>query len=175
LSSYCHLEIVGYPLIEEIADVHPFVMTIFQDSEKRIKTRLLSERNPLVWDVLEGGEEAEVETAFEYATTVHVAVQRLEIKGFTLEKAQEEFEDWLSTSMGLMQDEPEWYRLRADGEQRELWESFRQEQLELYRGFTFDVWLRSMREVIVKRLQGRKSSQEPPQEPDRGEARGGGL
>src|SRR5215211_1970427 len=135
MSTYAHLEVAGYPLIEEeeTADVHPFIMTIFQDCEKRTRTRLLSERNPLVRGELDDGEDGDEETAFEYSTTVKIAVQRLEIMGFTLEKAKEEFEDWISTSMGSMREEPEWYRLRADGEQRELWQSFRQQQLELYR------------------------------------------
>jgi hypothetical protein len=151
MSSYGHLEIAGYLLTQERNYIDPLLMTMFQDSERESRTRLLSERNPMMWGEWEDGEEDTEETAFEYSTTVRIAIQRLEIMGFTLHKAQEEFEAGVSSSIEFYQREQEWHRL-FPSEGVDSLRDHTETRLRLYRSLTFDIWMRLMEQVIAKRL-----------------------
>lgn len=154
MSSYGHLEVGGYLLTQERNYVDPLLMTVFQDDEKASRTRLLSKHNPMMWGEWEDEREDEEETVFEYSTTVETAVQRLEIMGFTLRKACEEFEAGISSSVELYQGEQE--QLRSfPTEGANTLRDHTEAELRFYRGLTFDVWMQSTKQVIVGSLERR--------------------
>ncbi|MCG7990595.1 MAG: HEPN/Toprim-associated domain-containing protein [Candidatus Thiodiazotropha lotti] len=91
MGTYTELEIAGYPLWSTKSAVDPVVMTVFREADKRIVTRKLSERNPLVWGQFEDDEDA-VETAVFYVCRVAHVRDRLDVMGFTMDRVRREFE-----------------------------------------------------------------------------------
>jgi hypothetical protein len=93
MGSYTDLEIAGYPVWTQKSYVDPVIMTLFRETDKRIYKRRVSERNPLVWGVLKN---KKLETAYEYSIETGLAAHRLDVMGFTLKKAKEQFEQDVS-------------------------------------------------------------------------------
>lgn len=91
MGSYTDLSIGGYPLITTKSYASPEALTIFRETDKRVFDRMLSERNPLVWGT-QNQEDDECETVVLYQCTAIKIAQRLDIMGFTLSRAREEFE-----------------------------------------------------------------------------------
>jgi hypothetical protein len=92
MGSYTDLSIAGYPLIESQSWVLPEAMTIFREADKRVTTRMFSERNHLVWGELGSSDEDGPETAIRYVSSAGEVVDRLNIMGFTLRRVRKEFE-----------------------------------------------------------------------------------
>ena len=64
-------------------------MTMFSESDKKTYKRKISERNKLIWGECSENDDQE-EVAHEYITNVAHAIDRLEVMGFTLHKANDE-------------------------------------------------------------------------------------
>src|SRR5690242_981366 len=90
MGSYTELSTGGYPLITSKSAVVDEVMTIFRETDRRVFVRHVSERNPLVLGRNEGDDYSE--TATEYSCDAQCAIDRLNVMGFTLQRAREEFE-----------------------------------------------------------------------------------
>lgn len=163
MSSVCHLEIAGYPVCEDTGNVHPLIMTIFQDSERHTKRRKRSDRNPIVrddWTNWLKVAENEEETAFQYSTLTTHAIQRLDIMGFTLERARKEFEAGIASSVELVaKTDPsmEFWRFESSEQEYRPPSFYREERIRLYRNFSFDRWLQAIKEIISRRLKSRWS------------------
>jgi len=100
-------------------------------------------------------DEDEEETVIEYSSPVNKVAQRLDILGFSLKKARQEFDRAFHTllyevdhALEESKDEDESYPHDAD-----LHKFFgAKENRERFDKFDFDVWLRCMREIIGKKL-----------------------
>src|SRR5208282_3383671 len=92
MGSYAELYIAGYPLVSSKSYVIPEVMTVFRETDKRIFTSKISDRNPLVWGELDSPEDDGTETTIQYVCPIRNAIYRLNVMGFTLRRAREEFE-----------------------------------------------------------------------------------
>src|ERR1700682_5146600 len=92
MGSITDLTIAGYPLFETNSTVIPEIMTVFRETDKRVFTRKVSERNELVWGKAETGADDTPETAIQYACAKGKVVDRLNVMGFTLRRVREAFE-----------------------------------------------------------------------------------
>ena len=91
MGSYTELTVAGYPLITSKSEVIPEVMTVFRETDRRVFTRRVSERNPLAWGAPDPDNQ-EIETTIEYSCLVHQAIDRLDVMGFSLRRVRESFE-----------------------------------------------------------------------------------
>lgn len=90
MGSYTELIIDNYPVLHSKSYVVPEAMIIFCESDKKIFRRKLSERNQLVWGNISSEDDSD-EIAYEYRIEVGKAIDRLEIIGYTFDKAKREF------------------------------------------------------------------------------------
>ena len=91
MGSYTELTVAGYPLVTSKSEVVPEVMTIFRETDRRVFTRRVSDRNPLVWGAPDPDSQ-EIETAIEYSCPAHQAIDRLDVMGFSIRRVRESFE-----------------------------------------------------------------------------------
>jgi hypothetical protein len=91
MGSYTEFSVDGYPLVETKSYAVPEVLAVFRESDKRVFQRMFSERNRLVWGEVKP-EDDELETVILYQASAKNIAQRLDIMGFTLQRAQQDFE-----------------------------------------------------------------------------------
>ena len=77
-------------------------MTIFRETDRRVFTRRVAERNSLVWGEPQCMDDEETETAIEYACETGKVIDRLNVMGFTMWRVREEFEIGRQTEMEEM-------------------------------------------------------------------------
>src|SRR3972149_5692119 len=92
MGTYTELTVAGYPLILSKSEVVPEAMTVFRESDRRVLTRRLSDRNVLVWGVPEVADDQETETATEYSCQTRKGIDRLEVMGFGFRRVRQDFE-----------------------------------------------------------------------------------
>lgn len=136
------LTIAGYPIIETKSVVVPEVMTIFRETDRRIFTRRLSERNPLVWGEPEDRSDEEMETAIEYSCETGKVSDRLNVMGFTLRRVREEFETGRRAKL-------ENYESWAEEDSDSQWFT---EDWNLVKGISFDAYVSAFKKVINEGL-----------------------
>ncbi|KIM07175.1 MAG: hypothetical protein KU29_07425 [Sulfurovum sp. FS06-10] len=88
MGSYTELAMDGYPVYSSKSYVSPDISYIFCESDKKTFERRRDERNKIVWGTIC---DADIEIAYEYQTTVQIAIDRLEIMGYTLTKSKLDF------------------------------------------------------------------------------------
>ena len=88
MGSYTALTIDEYPVFSSKSYVSDDICYIFCESDKKIFNRSIKERNSMVWGNIE---DDDLEIAYEYQTTVKIAIERLEIMGYSLKKTQLDF------------------------------------------------------------------------------------
>lgn len=94
MGSITEFSIDGYPLLETKSYAVDEVLAIFRESDKRVFDLKVSERNPMVWGI-PSPEDSELETVILYQCTAQKIAQRLDIMGFTLARAKQDFEHLL--------------------------------------------------------------------------------
>lgn len=118
------------------------IMTLFRESDKKIYERRIADRNPLVWGVdTEAGDDTE--TVYQYSICVEHAAQRLDVMGFTLDKAREQFDEGVKARIDDIASElsvPEILRLERE---KETW---------LLSQYTFEKWMDTFRCLVEKNL-----------------------
>lgn len=87
MGSYTDLTMEAYPVHYSKSYV-PDISCILCESDKKIFDRKINERNEVVWG---NTDDEDIEIAYEYKTTVKIAIERLEIQGFSLSKTQQNF------------------------------------------------------------------------------------
>jgi hypothetical protein len=87
MGSYTELIIDEYPIHSSKSYV-PDISCIFCESDKKIFKRKLNERNQVVWG---DSDDENIEVAYGYQTTVQIAIERLEIFGYSLDKTKKDF------------------------------------------------------------------------------------
>jgi len=129
-------------------------MTIFRESDKRVYSRKVSERNQYYWGHLEKDDETEI--AYQYANIVRNIKQRLEIMGFTLNRVKNEFDLLKKQKIEGLHSNLE----EAIKDLEAIWE----EELRLLESSSFDDFLSSFKEIIDRKLflSSRLSDNEKP-------------
>ncbi|MBI4663223.1 MAG: hypothetical protein HY735_30825 [Verrucomicrobia bacterium] len=84
------MEIAGYPFFSMKSYADVTLMTLFDEGDRRVFTRRVCERNRRAWCVEET--DTEEERAYCYWLDAEHAKRRLDILGFTVSKAEQEFE-----------------------------------------------------------------------------------
>ena len=92
MGSSTDLTVASYLIITSKSAVVPETMTIFRETDRRVFTRRVAERNPLVWGEPQCMDDEETEMAIEYACETGKAIDRLNVMGFTMRRVREEFE-----------------------------------------------------------------------------------
>jgi hypothetical protein len=115
MGSYTEFSVDGYPLVETKSYAIPEVLTVFRESDKRVFQRMFSERNSLVWGEAMPEDDG-LETVVLYQASAKNIAQRLDIMGFTLHRAQQDFER-------LRQDRFDELKPDDDGAEDPSWES----------------------------------------------------
>ena len=93
MGTYTELAVNGYDLISTKSAVAPSVMTIFRESDRK------EFEQPR-----EGGDNGEVEMVVRYECSAGKIIDRLEVMGFTLVRAQAEFEQGLKDEVAQLED-----------------------------------------------------------------------
>ena len=91
MGSYTQFSVDGYPLVDTKSYAVPEVLSVFRESDKRVFQRMFSERNPMVWGKIKP-EDDELETVILYQASAEKIAQRLDIMGFSLRRAEQDFE-----------------------------------------------------------------------------------
>lgn len=91
MGSYTEFSIDGYPLLQTKSYADSELLSVFRESDKRVFQRMFSERNPLVWGKAQA-EKDELETVILYQASAEIIAQRLDIMGFSLRRAEQDFE-----------------------------------------------------------------------------------
>lgn len=141
MGSYTDLSIGGYPILQTKSVVLPEAMTIFRETDRQVFTRKISERNELVWGQPDAATADVSETAIQYVCETGKVVDRLNVMGFTLRRAREDFES-------LRRSELDKFASWAD-EDKSGWFA---DDWEFFKRLTFDDYASALREVIDKRL-----------------------
>lgn len=96
MGTYTELTVDGYPLIDSKSEVVPELMTLFRETDRREFQRPLD------------GAPGEVETVVEYSCETQKVIDRLDVMGFTLRRAREEFEEGRCAEIEQYADDPDW-------------------------------------------------------------------
>jgi hypothetical protein len=142
MGTYTELTVASYPIVYSKSAVEPQVMTLFRESDRRVFTRLISERNVLVWGEPEDSDQTQTETAVEYSCETGKIIDRLDVMGFTLRRAREDFE------LGRKR-ELEKFESWAAEDNDNKW--FAEEQ-DFVKNLTFDGYVAALRTVIKEGL-----------------------
>lgn len=142
MGTYTELTIADYPLISSKSAVIPEVMTLFRETDRRVFTRRVTERNVLVWGEPDDFDNQETETVIEYCCTTPEAIDRLDIMGFTYSRVQEAFEAGRTTEINK-------YSSWAKEDDDSQWFT---EDWNFIKGLTFDEYARAFKEVLTSRL-----------------------
>ena len=97
MGSYCELYISDYPIYSSKSYVYPPVMTMFQELDKNISSKVLHNISNPEYD--------EIEEVIEYRISVIQARQRLDIVGFSMNRVINEFN---SVKMSALENYREW-------------------------------------------------------------------
>jgi hypothetical protein len=142
MGSFTDLSVDGYPLLQTKSEVVPEVMTAFQETDRRV-TRVLGQGDEPVLDAADNEDSAETETMILYRCETHKVIDRLNVMGFTLRRAREDFE---ALHKLKVQEFASW----AEDDEDLAWFA---DDWEFLKGLTFDSYASALREVMTQRLQ----------------------
>jgi hypothetical protein len=142
VGTYTELTIADYPLVSSKSYVIPEVMTLFRETNRRVFTRRVAERNVLVWGEPDDPDDQETETVIDYSSTTAEAIDRLNIMGFTYSRVQDEFEAGRKAEL-------EKYSSWAEEDDDSQWLI---EEWNFIKSLTFDEYARALKEVLTDRL-----------------------
>ena len=141
MGSYCELKVGGYDIYSTKSQIDPFMAAIFRDSDRRIRRVQYDAyyTNPL--------EDTDLVDCHEYVATAQQLKDRLDLMGFTLEKARQVFNEGISqviaTTQEFMADSGEYMQ---DYYRKEL------SQLTELQNAGFDRWLATIRNILEKNI-----------------------
>lgn len=144
MGSYTDLAIDGYPILETKSYVIPEVMTLFQESDKQVCARRVSERNELIWGTISPDEDRD-EVAITYSCEVWKVIERLDVMGFTLRRARKEFED---ARLSEIEKYTAWL-----GDDNDGWCS---DDLKYFTNLTFERYVEALRLVLTQRIRSQQ-------------------
>ncbi len=86
----CQLMIDDYPILADSNDVNPYIVALFDADDLTLFKRKCKERNRIAWIISEEEEEEE-ETAAIFENRAEVIQDRLQLLGFTSQRAKNDF------------------------------------------------------------------------------------
>ena len=144
MGSYTDLSIDDYPILVTKSFVIPEVMTVFQESDKQVITRKVSERNELVWGKVSPDEDHD-EVAVTYNCEVWKAIERLDVMGFTMRRVRKDYED---VRISEVEKYTSWLGDNDDGSCCD--------DLNYFTNLTFDRYVEALRTVLTQRIRPRQ-------------------
>ncbi len=153
MGTYCELYIADYPVFSWKSSVEPVVMTIFRETDKRVFTRSVSQRNPIAWGHLEGAS-GDIETAIEYRTTVAAALDRLRVMGYDARHIRREFSEAKAARIDELN---QW----SEGRDDRLWD----DELALLKESEFDDFLEAYRRLLTSGVSTHEYLERHPDSP----------
>ena len=142
MGTYTDFSVAGYPLVNSKNAVLPEAMTVFRESDKRVFSRRLGDRNRLVWGDAYADKTDKFETATVYACGTDAVIARLDVMGFTINRARRDFESGREAELALYQ---EW----AEAESDTPWFA---DKMKLIESLSFDEYLGALRQVVAEGL-----------------------
>jgi len=144
MGSYTELTIDDYPVLSSKSYIYNDIYHILCESDKRIFNRSFNERNSIVWG---NSDDKEIEVAYEYQTTVKIAIERLEIMGYSLKNTILDFNESKNKLIKELTQNLEYY---DDGfmNMDDIYKS----EIELLKSSNFDNFLESFIEIRIKRI-----------------------
>ena len=147
MGSYTDLTIDGYSILETKSYVIPEVMTLFQESDKRIGTRKASGR----WRELKSDSEDQDGVVVTYSSEVAKVVDRLNVMGFTMRRVRDDFESFRESEI---EKYTAWLEEGDD-------DGYRAE-LNYFTHLTFDRYAEALRTVLTQRIRPHSAGQSAP-------------
>ena len=113
MGSYTDLTVADYPVVSSKSEVVREVMTIFRESDRRVFKRRIDERNRLVYGDSEP--DHELEDVIEYSCAASVVIERLNVMGFSINRARREYEEGRRLELQTFEERAEesddqWFR-----------------------------------------------------------------
>ncbi|NNJ13730.1 hypothetical protein EKD04_025730 [Chloroflexales bacterium ZM16-3] len=135
MGTYTDFYISGYSLFSTKSDVDFSLMTIFREADKRV--------------IHEEVEDDQQLSEYRYVTTIRSAKDRLEVMGFTLEKAKKEINYGISIKLQVLEEQIS--ETSSSGYQL-LIEEWTRER-DLLKGALFEDWISAFSYIIQHNLQ----------------------
>ncbi|MDY0326889.1 MAG: HEPN/Toprim-associated domain-containing protein [Arcobacteraceae bacterium] len=142
MGSYTSLTIDEYPIFSSKSYVGN-ISCIFCESDKKIFNRSIKDRNKIVWGNINS---EDIEIAYEYQTTVGIAIERLEVMGYSLNKTKLDF---IESKNKLIE---EYTEILECSDCCELTKLIYSRKIEFLQPLQFDDFVNAFCEIITKRL-----------------------
>lgn len=143
MGTWTEFTIADYPLIGNKNAVVAEVMTVFRESDKRVFSRRLSERNPLVYGDDYADMADEVETATVYVCNTDAVIDRLDVMGFTINRSRRDFEAGRQAELAMYQE------LALAENAPDPWFT---DKVKLIESLSFDAYITALRQVLTEGL-----------------------
>jgi len=141
MGSYTALTIDGYP-VDLTKSYVSDISSIFFESDKKIFKRSIKNRNSMVWGNLD---DEDIEVAYEYQTTVKIAIERLELKGYSLSKTKLDFIESKNKRIKELKNFLEYSDF-------ELINNINKDEIELLESSNFNDFIEAFIEIRTKRV-----------------------
>lgn len=142
MGTYTDLKVAGYSVLSTKGDVAPEAMTIFRETDRREYKRSFETGCPLDLTDLSDLDPDDIEDAIEYACTVGNVIDRLNVMGFTLVRAEREFEQGKKSELVSLQSWLETEFLRESSASR----------IEFLQSLTFAKYMEGLENVVSKKI-----------------------
>jgi len=142
MGSYTSLTIDQYPIFSSKSYVGN-ISYIFCESDKKIFNRSIKDRNKIVWGNI-NSEDREI--AYEYQTTVKIAIERLEIMGYSLSKTKFDF---IKSKNKLIE---EYIDILESNDSCEFTNGMYSNKIKFLQPLQFDDFINAFREIITRKL-----------------------
>ncbi|MDT0632925.1 HEPN/Toprim-associated domain-containing protein, partial [Rubrivirga litoralis] len=140
MGSYSEIKLGALSLGSVKNGYDPYLLSLFQESDKRLVETTLGECG--LYGEVDEGEENDPITLIQYACTVPVVRDRLELLGFTRSVAEKGFEVGRSAEVDRLE---EWSR-------RDSYGDLYAETLSVLRQITLDQWQETVRDIEAESL-----------------------
>ncbi len=150
MGSYTELTIDDYPIYSSKNYVSPDISCIFSESDKKIFDRKINERNRIVWGNIE---DDDMEIAYEYQTTVKIAIERLEILGYSLNKTKQDF---IESKNKEVQEQNSFLDFSDEYSMNGLYT----DKIRLFQSSSFDDFIKAFIELRLKKVPSHKTDKD---------------
>lgn len=142
MSSYADLKLGPFIIVSSRNDIDPIVMSLFRESDKKVyqgtmKELLSKYSHDYDFTRYEDYEDSDNLTIMYYSATVPTIRDRLELMGFTYERARDTFQRNLQEEIMYIEDS---------------YPASHSRELRILRNLTFDSWIENLNLILRKKL-----------------------
>jgi hypothetical protein len=142
MGTYTDFTVAGFTVVSTKSAVAPELMTVFRESDRKQYKRNVESGATLTGEALEATHADDIEDVVEYSCQVAMAIDRLNIMGFTLARAKREFNTGRSYEIdkyrSWMEDDPSHGSWAAE--------------LQFLQSFTFEQYLEALRTIVLEKI-----------------------